>query len=144
MQNSKGRTRSWLAYWYSFIHFMCLHHKICPFKKKRKRSFSLPFLGVITAACRAISISQTQAGCQDAASGSPCLSFAGVCAMHKQLSLMCVCVRGWVPACVPHRSKTPSLICHPRYLWQLFYRPRLVPALPILCISANRLRKIGH
>lgn len=45
-----------------------------------------------------------------------------------------VCVHACVRAASQHNL---SRICHPQYLWQLFYRPLFPPALPIFCISAN-------
>lgn len=126
----------------SFIHSLCLYHKIGQFKRI--------FVSLLPVSCYSslsgFSISKTQAGCGDAPSGSPLPEFRWRDAMHKQLllSLMYVCV--WAAVYLRASSQAEPI---PHLSTAISLAPLLsplasFPALPILCISANRLRKIGH
>lgn len=110
MQNSKGSTRSWLAYWY------CFHsNNVCTTKlvllKREKIDFVLVLSWVLSLVCLVFHLADTPAGCQDA----PPRSLHSRCNAQTAVPDSCVRVGGRVRAClitawpIPHLSPVISL-----------------------------------
>lgn len=140
MQNSEGRTRSWLAYWY-FFHSFWMHHKIGPFKKKTKVFFS--FLWVINPVCWAFQLAKRRLDVEMRRLALRAWVSQPRCNAQTVVLDVCVRVGGCVRACLIRAKSHPSSVTRDIF-GSSFIASRLVPALPILCISANWLRKIGH